>query len=1164
MSSGYNYFLSNRVEVLYENFKSCLFEGTSPFDQRIVIVPSPAMKTWLTVRLAEDPSIAIASGIEFYTLEGGVEAARSATAESLIQKSVPTTLELTLKIEVEIRKTIDSYHTLPSKEQSLWAPLLHYLKIESTQKMGRRGEKRLALLSEKLAHLFKQYGRYGGQMLKVWEEDPFQEWQSLLWNRLFNAEKSIWTYPYTLLDAHSCKENSGNVSFHLFALSYLSALQHRFLGKISANYPVFQYLLSPCAHFWSDIRSDREMAHLTKLWRERGAADSEQKQLEELLRDRNSLLANFGRLGREMALQIEESVGMTEERYVIDPNAAFIEAYEENLHDELYDDNAVNPNGELTLLHALQTDMTLLRNPENCEKIGIKKDDSVQVHVAPNRMREVEILYDTIMRLIDQHAKNATPITPGDIIVLAPDISEYEPYIKAVFNSKSSLLDCQIMDLKAPSQSIIIKSFLHLLTLPASYWDAKVILSLFEMSPFQKKHRLADDDVQRVKEWVKSSGIRWGENMGHRDELLKRDHCVKGMFDKSSVGTWEEGISRLIRSLVCSSELSKGNSPLTESVYVYASQSDLLGKLILLLRSLREDAKLLSDRTTMTMEEWATYFECLYESYFSADSFDQKQLDEEKTLLKHIQAMRHASNSVRGEKFSFNTVHRLFIEALMKEEVCYRESHLQTVKFCSMLPMRAVPSRIVALIGMCDGEYPKQDLRSSLNAMLRYSDVDYCPSQIDYDRYLFLEILLSARDHIILSYPAQMPGVDTEVPPSLLVTELLSYIDHYYTIDNKKTSESCLYKHPFNSFDAQYFAEDSRIRSYCPQKYRSAISYYHNASKQSKPFIESYSIKERPDGTDGIVIDLKHLSACMKNPLKMFFNKTLGIYFDSDEERDIKVEENFDLSALDRYSIHKTALKNPLEHAMNIASAEGKLPFGLFKDVAMNKLRQDFSTQEVILKSAGIDRGDFFEIELSEQCESIIHHENVSYIVPPLKIPYNNGFVTIIGKVHEVTPEGLIPFIKDSADKIIGIWPEYLVLCALIDKYDLPIKKQVIPLRGKKFSPKSGLQENPIFLLKEIIHLYLTSLKNISPLIPEWIHHILNEDSEALNASMDVNDEEEYQKTYNNYLTWIRGRTHSSDTKELIEEWKPHAEHAFNTLFTEWYPPKHAKNKDIQ
>lgn len=1150
MHDNYQVFLSNRVEILYAYFKYSLYKKGVPFAKRLLIVPSPAMKTWLTLRLAEDPDIKVATGFEIYSLEEGLEMARSLTGDPNQEHILPSSLELALRIECELHTIIHTFSTLPQNQQQLWQPLMDYLHVGNTKTLSRKSIRRLTQLSEKLSHHFKQYGRYGAEMITAWERQPEQHWQAFLWHRLFGTS-TRWSCPYEVYSRHRPVKPQTPLQCHLFAISYLTILQQKLLYSLADCCAINHYLLSPCALFWSDIRSDKERALINKY-------RNEEQPLDEMLRDRNPLLANFGRLGREMAKQIEESGGQTAEHYVVAVAVEDHDQYGEHLHDELIKDPDQT---KLTLLQAVQADMVLMRNPFDSEPISLDEDSSLQFHVAANRMREVEILYDNIMRIIDSHQNDPQPMTPSDVIVLTPDITEYEPYIKAVFGRRHSQLDCQIMDLKIPAQGHLIQAYLHLLYLPLSHWDAKAILQLFEYPSFQRKQHLSSDHVDTIRDWIKDSGILWGDDVHHRNELLERDHCTEGLIEEGDIGTWNYGLNRLIKSLIFANEKNDEAINLLDEPNVYTSQSAFLGQFIFLLRSLKDDVKPLLDGTALTIENWASYLECLLDTYFAADPQDRLQIEEKETLLKHIHYLRSASHTIQEEKFTFESIKQHLESSLHKEHVCYRENHLQAVKFCSMLPMRAFPSRIVALLGMHEGAYPKRDTNTTLNAMKGAEGVDYCPSQTDYDRYLFLEILLSARDYLLMSYSALSSSDDKERPPSLLVTELLAYLDRSYKVDESKPSEKCLYKHPFHPFDKKYYEDKAFLQSYSMDNYKAAQIYYHAEKPEPFRFIEQFTCDIKNPQLDNIefCINLNDLSAAIKNPIKTYFNKTLQIYLTSDEDNEMRVEESFTLSALDRYIIQKASLKSPLEHIIPIADSQGILPQGLFKEVAINNLYEKVAPINDFVKSLGITADDFFEIELSDHCLQPERLENGSWIVPAIPVPLQHTTAHLVGKITEITSKGLIVLEEKKLEALIHHLPKYAVLAYLIEHYDLPIELQLIAVKEKSQSIKKELAEHPEHLLKKMVEHYIISLKNPSPLIKEWISDVIAKDPDKLDKTIKDSIDNSYPSFYNEYMKWVVDSQTLPDSQHILDEWGAHAENTFGSTYACWTDKKKDK-----
>lgn len=1158
---------SNKVELLYSKLKEALFSPPSlPFTRRLIIVPSPAMKSWLMLQMANDPDLGIAAGLEISYLDQTLaqlskELIPQESTKEIKQLSPP--LELPLAIEGEIQQIVGMLKEMSPNELSTWQPLLGYLKISSLDHPhSLKTQRRLTGLCEQLATLFCQYGIYGGPMVQNWETAykagrPL-EWQQQLWCRLFCKVSPAWTYPYReasrLLLTPLMPSPPGDIQVHVFAMSHLSRLQHTLLMHFANEIPVGYYMLSPCQAFWIDVASDRERRRLQDYWSKRGISSAQQDALEEYLRDRNPLLANFGKLGREMVKQIDDSAPQSTEDYVLTSAVENHLQYEELLSpDRVSLNHTENP---LSLLEAIQADMLLMRTPENSEKIFLNANDhSIQVHVATTRMREVQILYDTLLSIMANHTQEGAPIGPGDIIVMAPNIAEYAPFIRAVFGASDSVLSAQIMDIAMTAQSSLTQGFLHLLSLSFGRWDAANLLQLFDFPAFQKRHQLSGEDVQSIRSWVKAADVRWGDDSSHRNELLSRHYCHRGMVEETPVGTWEHAIERLLTGLVMSySECNSSSTwPLLPLENVTATQSPLLGKWIVLMRSLRDDLKCLSDGTCYSLSDWTTYLRCLVESYFVADT-DREEIEYE-ALLEQIDTFRQAGYKLGTALYPFNTIKHHLSSLLYRQRESYRDSDLHAVRFCSMLPMRAIPGQVIAMLGMDEGAFPRETPKQSLNLLQAAPNIDYSPSNTDYDRFLFLEILLSARCYVIITYQGYSSSDGKEQSPALLVTELLTYLDHSYLVGNSLPSKHCIRHHPVHSFDKVYFestTDKSQFQSYSQHSYRAAKAYYHTEKTPIPCFVPEFvSFQNEQPVTfpsHPLCINLKELSSFARNPIRTYFNKTLGIYLDNPEDRIIKSEEDFYPTALQSYILKKTALKQPLSVILQQAEKEGLLPIGAFKTVAVDRISHDITLLQHNLASLGIFPHDIFEVTFSEHCLHPIQLNEQHWRLPSLKI---NG-IQLVGTLPEVSSKGLVAALKDDKTDILKVWPQFLVLACAAKQHTLPIESQLLLTKGTKGKAKQSFFSDPFLLLESYLDYYLKALIEVSPLIPEWIPPILSQDESTFSATLRKTLTDPFNPLYNDYLLWTMRGNALPSSQVLMAQWQPTARHLFGDLFAHW------------
>jgi exodeoxyribonuclease V gamma subunit len=1132
-------FFSNRIEKLYQQLKVSLFskERLNPFERRLIIVPSPAIKSWLMLQMAKDPDLELAMGIEIVLLDQAVE-------KLISKRKIPSGLELSLKIEVEIKKII----TESFNESSIWQSLFNYLKISDVKTTGlsQKSEKRLIGLSQKLASLFLQYGTYGGKMLKNFEESS-DDFQVNLWKTIFLKNNT--PFLQKELQDFFLNDNLINspIHIHLFSLSFLSKIHYQFFLKIAHDIPVLYYFLSPCQAFWSDIKSDRERILLKKYLQKNGVSETQEMELDEYLRDQNPLLANFGRLGREMAKLIEDSEALVESCYVISEGIQDHEQYEEFVFDDFEAES-----GPLNLLKAVQADLSLLRNPCFNDKIQMDNNDrSIQLHIACSKPREIQILYDNLLTIIKNNNQDNS-IALSNIIVMAPDIMDYEPFIHAVFGSKSSLLNYHVMDLHMPSKNILVQSFNHLLALPQNRFSAIALMEIFNGIHFQACHQLTAKDVDKIAKWLMEADLRWGHSPEDREELLTLDHCYEPLVEKSGVGTVNYCIDRLLASLAIvasSNEMLNTELERLPIQGVDATDADLLGKLTELIHSLRNDLKIFSDGTEMTIKNWASYLDCLAKAYFGIDETIDNLDSDELTLLQSFDEFRKVSRHFKTDLFSFNTIKIHLETAFSKERLDFQERQINSVRFCSMLPMRAVPASIVVLIGMNEGAFPRTEHDNSLDLTSKY-ECDYCPTKTDYDRYLFLEALLSARNYFILSYVGYSLREAKEVPSSLVITELVNILDQGYLIGTDKFSEINIKKHPFKAYDRQYFEKDSGFISYSSYNYNIALKFYNHTKNPKNSFIPDFA----PELTETsvlpeIVIDLKELSNFAKNPLKAYFNKTLGIYL-KNHEPDFKSDEDFTVSHLDFAIIKKLALKEPLKELLNLMDKKGQMPSGLFKKVTHAKLDSDIDQLHENLKKLNIQSQDIFTIDFFENCKEPIQDETGNFQLPPLEIHYQNKTrIKIVGTLHDVSYQGLILHAKDSKVDIVKYWPQYLVFSCLMKQHNIAKPDLIFAKCGKC---KSAIELCEKYL-GDYLDYYFKGLQNPSPLIPEWVYDFVYQKDDSLAIKIKNSLDNDFNPIFNDYLHWMKHDADFPAVPSFREEWKEESRKLFFEMYEQWY-----------
>ncbi len=262
--------------------------------------------------------------------------------------------------------------------------------------------------------------------------------------------------------------------------------------------------MRPTPEWWGDARSKREVVRARRRAPESAQLDLQFSRI-------NPLLASLGKLGREF-LEGVTDLNPTEER----------EKFE------------IPPND--TLLARVQRDIYELRDPSGDTPAAIAPDDrSLQFHCCHSPMREMEVLHDQLLALFAEHPD----LKPHDIVVMAPDIGIYAPFIDAVFDTAPEHLRIpfSIADRGARAENGVIDTFLRILESAGSRFTASSVMSILESSALQRRFELVESDLEIIRVWIEKTGIRWGIDAAQREALG---------LPAFAENSWRAGLDRLL------------------------------------------------------------------------------------------------------------------------------------------------------------------------------------------------------------------------------------------------------------------------------------------------------------------------------------------------------------------------------------------------------------------------------------------------------------------------------------------------------------------------------------------------------------------------------------------------------------------------------------------
>lgn len=938
----------NRLEALTDQLAEWLRRPVrAPLAHEIIVTQSNGMARWLSLQLANRLGICANFDFQF-----------PATFLWEISRAVLRWLPPTSAFDRSVLRWRVMALLKDVAGEPCFAPVRAWLGDSNDD--FRRHE-----LACRIADCFDQYLIYRPDWSMQWEEGQEDHWQAELWRRLARGDETHRTRVQNQLRAALQR---GQVDQCLLpervavvGVSALPPLYLHLLAELARYIDVHLFLLNPCREYWGDIRAERDLARLGE------DIDPEA----EYLTVGNPLLASLGKQGRDF-IDLLLGYPCIESKHFVEPES---------------DD----------LLHCVQADILHLRERGTDEHppLPLHPDDrSLQVHVCHGPMREVEVLHDQLLALFETYRD----LRPSDVIVMAPDIARYGPLIASVFDAVPSerRIPFSIADQGLPVENPLVEVFFELLDLSGERFDAAQVLSLLEPPAVQRRFTLNEDDLERIRCWVRGVGIRWGI-----------DAQTKNAWDlpATTEHTWRAGLDRLLLGYALPGQgrdLYAGILPYDE---IEGGEAQALGGMHRFLEALFGLHDWLRERQPLT--DWIITLRTLLDRFFEPREREENELQLIRTALDTLG--EHMELAQFTEPVSLAVVKSALRELLTVPESGAGRFLNGGVTCCAMVPMRSIPFAIVCLVGMNDDAYPRPHRPVGFDLMAdRFQRGDRSRRQDD--RYLFLETLLSARRCLYLSYVGQNIRDNTVLPPSVLVSELLDVVDRgFQTVDGNPASTQLVTRHPLQAFSRRYFTGDRRLFSHA-REWIEASRQAGRGELDAAPLLTS----ELPEPEPALRwVTLENLTRFFRNPTRWLLRERLGIQVDESEEA-LETCEPFVLDGLENYQLLGRMLDlhregRPVPEIETIMRASGALPHG--------------QVGECLFAGAS-DRVTRFAGRLGR----ILPRRDSE----PLEIDLNLGDFRLTGRLTGMTATGWVGYrlAKLKAADYLNLWLHHLTLNA--------------------------------------------------------------------------------------------------------------------------------------
>jgi exodeoxyribonuclease V gamma subunit len=905
---------AERADALVAGLAEVLVAAPAdPFTADVVAVPSRGVERWIA------QSLSTALGAQPGRADGVCANVVFPSPGRLVREAVAAVSGIEADDDpwAEHRLSWSLLEVIDGCAAEDWCRTLgrHLGLIDGAVEQGRR-----MAVAQKLAGLFTSYAAQRPTMVRDWLAsrdtdgydnplDADHRWQSELWRRLRHhigtespaervdgAAEVLRTDP-RLVDLPE--------RLSLFGPTRLTTDQILVIDALAAQRDVHLWLPYPSFGLWQHVADATATTPSPSIPNRRDDPTADVPE--------HPLVRSLARDAREMQLRLRAHTHIHEDEHLVAPST-----------------------GD-TLLTALQRDIHTDHAPTPGHELR-DDDTSVQVHACHGRQRQVEVLRELLLGLL---ADDPT-LEPRDIIVMCPDIEHYAPLIAATFGLSAADLEgdydnahpghrlsIRLADRSLRQTNPVLAVAARLLELADSRLTASEVLDLAAMPPVRRRFKLDDDALERIGDWIRRSGVRWG-----------LDAEARGAYGLGRIAqnTWQSGLDRV---LVGATMDEDGLRTLDDTLPlddVDSTEIDLAGRLAEMVDRLAAAVDAL-DRE-QTLDNWVAALADAVESLVDVGPQETWQLSQARWQL--TDTLTNADEHAAGTTLRLSDVRALLGERL-KGRPTRANFRTGALTMCTMVPMRSVPHRVVCLLGLDDGVFPRTTRVDGDDVLARIPRVGERDPRAE-DRQLFLDAILAAKERLVVVYTGADERTGAVRPPAVPLGELLDVLDRTAYVRDGRVRGRVLTRHPLQPFDSRNFVAGELTKA-------AAFSFDRSAYDGSRallsdrtprpPFLEHPVPEQEP--LQAVEIDA--LVRFLEHPVRGFLRQRLGLSATDDEEEPsdaIPVAPN----PLEKWAVGDRLLNAglagiPPDRALRAEWLRGELPPGRLGDDLVGPISEE-------------------------------------------------------------------------------------------------------------------------------------------------------------------------------------------------------------------------------
>ncbi|MFN8124926.1 MAG: exodeoxyribonuclease V subunit gamma [Candidatus Nanopelagicales bacterium] len=414
------------------------------------------------------------------------------------------------------------------------------------------------------------------------------------------------------------------------------------------------------------------------------------------------------------------------------------------------------------------------------------RDATIQFHACHGRARQVEVLREVLLSLLQ-----ADPtLEPRDVIVLCPDLAGYTSLVQAAFDSvtvadgRTVDLRVRVADRTSAQDNQVLAALSLVFDLAVGRVTRSALLDLAAQPAVRARFGFDDDALERFDELADQTQVRWGLDLADRRRAdLPLPH-----------NTWSSGVDRMLLGVAMADD-----GMLTATVPaagITGTEVPTIGNLAEFVDRIRLTLPEL--RTARPLSEWVTLLNSVIPGLFDATGPDSWQVPAA------LGAVARWSDDAADHDPTLDIGDlRVWLADLRTGRPTRANFRTGGVTVCSLAPMRAVPYRVVCLLGLDDATFPRAT-RAAGDDLTARDPILGERDPASEDRQQLLDAIMAAGDHVIITYAGRDVRTNQVQPPAVPVGELLDALADLTGDD----PQDLVTRHPLQPFDPRNFSPD--------------------------------------------------------------------------------------------------------------------------------------------------------------------------------------------------------------------------------------------------------------------------------------------------------------------------------------------------------------------